>query len=179
MKQSWTKAVFKSVQPYVSEQKRSWFEDMRSEALHISSDWRRFLFVLGCLRFCAVIILRERVGVRLIGQLLIAAAVLSFCIFAILINQAKLSVEAPPTVYFLLLAYAIAGCLTVINLHIMKRYVVISAFGFFLVWLSLFWPDLVSEQLYTQALFLEGTIFMIALYIAASFVNWTEDKTYV
>lgn len=179
MKRSWTKAVFKSVQPYVSEQKRSWFEDMRSEALHISSGWRRFFFVMGCLRFCAVMILRDRIGVRLIGQILIATGVLSFCIGGVFMLGPNIPSEISMLIYLLMFVYAIAGCLVVVNLQLMKRYAMIAALGFLLFGLSMFWTDILSEQAFVRALFLEATLIMIALYVAASFVSWIEDKTYV
>ena len=167
--------IFQSKLP---ESKSEWLSDLRIEATHIPAGFTRMRFQWSGLLAAIGHLLRLRVGVQKLGQILLASALSIFCLVGIIytVNAPDESVKTILT--FIFPIYALAAVFAVVNLSLLKRF----AFGCSFLWagawviLSLDVFDSSSVPLvFLCAIAMEAAFIMASLFIAASYLEWIED----
>lgn len=160
------------------EDRRIWISDLRSEAKHVPDRFARQRFLWSGTLAAIGQVLRIRLGVRRVGQMLLGAALLLLCLGGLIITKDMPDDIVRTTFYGALILYGAAGGLAVIDLRLMKLYT--FACGFFLVAINIILgldilPSLGANSEFLQAFALEAAFMMGGLFVAAAYLSWAED----
>ena len=154
-----------------------WIEDLRHEAQHIPAGMRRIYFLWGGVQAAMGEILRVSVGPRRLGQALFAGGGVAMCCVGLV---AAVKVEDPvvkSAFYGLLVLYAIAASLAVLNLKRLKQFSFGASFCLAVLWVFLGAQSFLPADLpivYLKALSIEASVVMMSLFIGASYLAWVE-----
>lgn len=155
-----------------------WIADLRSEAQHINGHLARLCFYWSGVMAAMGQVLRHRLGVQRVGQMLIGFALLAFCVGGVLIAQNMPDDIVKATLYVALSLYALAAGFVIFDLNLTKRFTLICAlclttlsFAFGVNILPV--PDTHAE--FFGAFALEAASIMAGLCLAASYLGWLED----
>lgn len=172
--------LLRQMTSHLPEDQKPWVEDLQAEARHISNGIRRGMFLWGGLQAVFGEIIRIHIGPRRMGQALLCFALFMLCAGGLLFAGGIENSSVKLTFRSLLVLYAIAGGLCAFALDLMKRFVLICAFGLALVWGYLSVGVAESATLPTvflKAFSIEQAAVMIALYIVASYLTWVESAS--
>ena len=167
------------IQGKLPETKGVWLSDLRLEAAHIPAGLSRMRFQWSGLLAAIGHLLRLRVGVQKMGQILLAMA-LSIFYFVGLIYTVNASHDGITKLILNLTfpLYAIAAVFAVVNLGFLKRFTLICSFLWAVAWvvLSLGVFDTSSAAMvFLRAISIEAAFIMASLFIAASYLGWVEE----
>ena len=168
------------IQGKLPETKGVWLSDLRLEAAHIPAGLSRMRFQWSGLLAAIGHLLRLRVGVQKMGQILLASALSIFCLGGLIYTY---TVNAQSDFIKLILSltfplYAIAAVFAVVNLGFLKRFTLICSFLWAVAWvvLSLGVFDTSSAAMvFLRAISIEAAFIMASLFIAASYLGWVEE----
>ena len=167
------------IQGKLPETKGVWLSDLRLEAAHIPAGLSRMRFQWSGLLAAIGHLLRLRVGVQKMGQILLAMALSIFYFVGLIytvnaphdgFTKLVLNIALPP--------YAIAAVFAVVNLGFLKRFTLICSFLWAVAWvvLSLGVFDTSSAAMvFLRAISIEAAFIMASLFIAASYLGWVEE----
>lgn len=158
-----------------------WISDLRSEARHIDGRLSRLLFLWNGVLAATGQVLRHRIGVQRIGQMLIGCALLTLCAGGILIAENMPDDIVKITFYGALFLYSLAGGLVIFDLNLAKRFTLMCALCLlslsFILWMNILpVPD--THVGFFRAFALEAGCIMAGLTIAARYLGWVEDASY-
>ena len=125
-------------------------------------------------------LLRLRVGVQKMGQILLASALSIFCLVGLVYTATAPDESVKVMFTFIFLIYAVAAVLAVLNLNLLKRFALVCSFLWAVTWvvLSLGVFDFDSSPVpipFLRAISIEAAFIMASLFIAASYLGWIED----
>ena len=155
-----------------------WISDLRSEAQHIDGHLARLCFYWSGVMAAMGQVLRHRLGVQRVGQILVSLALFTLCVGGLLIAQNLPDDIVKATLYLALSLYALAGGFVIFDLNLTKRFTLICALCLitlsFALGMNIFpVPDTHAE--FFGAFALEAASIMVGLCIAASYLGWVED----
>lgn len=158
-----------------------WISDLRYEARHIEGRLSRLWFLWSGVLAATGQVLRHRVGVQRIGQMLIGFALLTLCVGGLLIAQNMPDDIVKTTFYGALILYALVGGLFMLDLNLTKRFTLLSAVCLltlsFLFGMNIF-PVPETHAVFLGAFALEAGCIMAGLTIAARYLGWVEDASH-
>lgn len=166
------------IQGKLPETKGVWLSDLRLEAAHIPAGLSRMRFQWSGLLAAIGHLLRLRVGVQKMGQILLAMALSIFYFVGLIytVNAQSDFIKLILNLTFPL--YAIAAVFAVVNLGFLKRFTLICSFLWAVAWvvLSLGVFDTSSAAMvFLRAISIEAAFIMASLFIAASYLGWVEE----
>ena len=166
------------LQSKLPDTKSEWLSDLRTEATHIPSGIARMRFQWSGLLAAIGYLLRLRVGVQKMGQILLASALSIFYLTALFYTLNSSNQTVKMVLSFILPIYAVAALLAVVNLGLLKRFTLACSFLGAVTWgvfsLDVFdWSSLPVEFL--GAVSMEASFIMASIFIAASYLGWVED----
>ena len=166
------------IQGKLPETKGVWLSDLRLEAAHIPAGLSRMRFQWSGLLAAIGHLLRLRVGVQKMGQILLAMALSIFYFVGLIytVNAQSDYIKLILNLTFPL--YAIAAVFAVVNLGFLKRFTLICSFLWAVAWvvLSLGVFDTSSAAMvFLRAISIEAAFIMASLFIAASYLGWVEE----
>ena len=166
------------IQGKLPETKGVWLSDLRLEAAHIPAGLSRMRFQWSGLLAAIGHLLRLRVGVQKMGQILLAMALSIFYFVGLIytVNAQSDFIKLILNLTFPL--YAIAAVFAVVNLGFLKRFTLICSFLWAVAWvvLSLGVFDTSSAAMvFLRAISIEAAFIMASLFIAASYLGWVEQ----
>ena len=157
----------------------AWLSDLRAEAAHIPAGFARFRFQWSGVLAAIGHILRFRVGVQKIGQILLAYALTIFFWAGLIYTvNAPHDAEIKLVLNFMFPLYQIAAVFAVTSLGILKRFTSVCSVLWAVVWVILSLGLLGSSSLpidFLRAISIEAACIMAGLFIAASYLEWIED----
>lgn len=160
------------------EHQRMWISDLRSEAKHIPRNLARQRFLWSGAMAAIGQVMRVRIGVQRVGQSLLGAALLMFCLGGIYMAPSIENEVVRLSIYSVLPIYALTAGLALLNLNLMKNFALSCIFA-----LSLFWLisglDVFSEMnapiYFFRAFAVEVAFIMTGLFITASYLGWVDN----
>lgn len=167
-----------ALQDQLPKSKGAWLSDLRTEAAHIPVGFARLKFQWSGLIAAIGCVLRVRVGVQKIGQILLASALCIFYLAGLIFTMNMPDESIKLILNVALPTYLIAAVFAVMNLRVLKRFTLVCSFLWALVWvvLSLGAFDLSSMPLvFLRAISIEAAFMLAALFIVASYLGWIED----
>lgn len=163
------------------ERENIWIADLRSEARHIDGCLSRLRFLWSGVLAAMGHVLRHRIGVQRVGQMLIGLALLTFCIGGVLIAQNMPDDIVKATFYGALILYALAGGFFLLDLNLTKRFTLLGALCLltlsFLFGMNIL-PVPEMHAVFFGAFALEAGCIMAGLTIAAGYLGWVEDASH-
>lgn len=155
--------------------KSMWISDLRSEAGYIPGGLARQRFLWSGVLAALGQVLRVRVGVQRVGQMLLGLAVLTLCLGGLIIGPNIETAVVKQTFYAVLPVYALTGGLALLNLNWMRRFALccIGVVGIF--WLSAgleVFSAMDAPIHFFRAFAVETACILAGLFIAASYLSW-------
>ena len=155
----------------------AWIEDLRQEARHVPAGFRKFQFLWGGVLAALGAVLYLSIGPKRVGQTLIGASIVVLCLAVFMFTFNVSDPTAKLMVYSVLLLYGVAATLMMLNLRLLKGFALGSSFSLGGIWIALGRSRLVPDDVpldFIRAFTIEAAVFMIGLFIAASYLDWLE-----
>lgn len=156
-----------------------WIEDLRQEAKYVAQGVRRFRFLWGGVMAALGAVLYLSVGPKRVGQVLLGASVSMLCLMVFMFTLKINDPTAKLIVCGVLALYTIAAGLVVLNLRLLKGFALGSSFSLAGIWLALGSSSLIPSHApidFIRAFTIEAAVFMIGLFIAATYLAWAETS---
>ena len=174
----WLDAILVWAAARLDETQNLWIEDLRQEARHVPKGVSRYRFLCSGVLVALGAVLYLSMGPKRVGQALIGTSIFVLCLALFLFTQKLNDPTAKLVVYIVLGLYAIAAALMMLNLRRLKGFALGSSFSLCGIWMALGHSQLVPPDApldWIRAFTLEAAVFMVGLFIAASYLGWLED----
>lgn len=155
----------------------AWVDDLRHEAQHVPKGFRRLKFLWGGVFAALGAVLFVSIGPKRVGQALIGTSIGVLCLAVFIFT---LKIEEPIAklvIYGVMGLYMVAGGLVMTNLRYLKGFALGSSFSLCAIWAALGASRLVPPDApleFMRAFTIEAAVFMMGLFIAATYLDWME-----
>ena len=166
------------LQSQLPDTKSEWLFDLRTEAVHIPAGLLRMRFQWSGLLAAIGHLLRLRVGVQKMGQILLASALSIFCLVGLIYTATAPDEDVKIIFALIFLIYAMAAVFAFVNLNLLKRFALVCSFLWAVTWVVLSLGVFDSSPVpvvFLRAISIEAAFIMASLFIAASYLGWIED----